>query len=562
MKKLFNNVFSIFVFLTTLLLLIGCGNNETTNKKTGSTGSTNQTSLSENNDSVNVLVIGNSSTYEESYYVYEYLKDYETNKPVNFACLYSNVFSLEDHVNNIKNNNKVYDYYLQEGENNPVTKTNESINGVLDDLSWNYIILEQSYERSEIANDYASHLSTIIKELKKDRPNAKYYFSTSIIPSGTDNERNTKFENISYAIKNFVKTNKNIDKVFYTGTLIENLRTSELIDDIFNESFKLSDLGKRIVSAYWVKEILNIDLGENIDGFITRQKDVFSEALNNVILNPLSITISTEYPKKLDFKYQDSLYLLAIGNSFTANSFEYLFDFVSNIGIKEFVIAYLYIGGSSLEDHVNNYFSQANSYSYRRWGTGIGYKVNDNTSIQTALNEYEWDIITVQQVSQNSGMKNTVEPHLTRLLTYLKRDNKNENTKYGYHMTWAYQSDSSHFGFPLYNNNQLTMYESIVDVAENTALVNEDIDFIIPSGTTIQNLRTSSLGDTLTQDGYHLGKLGCYAAGLTWIKTITGIDLEKITYMPIGVGVSNHIAEIKKAVDDAYSNPYKISSQK
>ena len=27
-------------------------------------------------------------------------------------------------------------------------------------------------------------------------------------------------------------------------------------------------------------------------------------------------------------------------------------------------------------------------------------------------------------------------------------------------------------------------------------------------------------------------------------------------------GVSNHIAEIKKAVDDAYSNPYKISSQK
>ena len=62
-----------------------------------------------------------------------------------------------------------------------------------------------------------------------------------------------------------------------------------------------------------------------------------------------------------------------------------------------------------------------------------------------------------------------------------------------------------------------------------------EIDFVIPSGTAIQNARTSSLGDTLTRDGYHLSVIGRYIAGLTYAYKLTGVSIENIEYAPYGV---------------------------
>lgn len=43
---------------------------------------------------------------------------------------------------------------------------------------------------------------------------------------------------------------------------------------------------------------------------------------------------------------------------------------------------------------------------------------------------------------------------------------------------------------------------------------------MIPTGTVIQDLRGSVIGDCLTRDGYHLNDLGCLAASYTWYAVL------------------------------------------
>ena len=90
------------------------------------------------------------------------------------------------------------------------------------------------------------------------------------------------------------------------------------------------------------------------------------------------------------------------------------------------------------------------------------------------------------------------------------------------HQTWAYAADSDHSGFACYDNDQMKMYRAIVDANERAAgLVG--IDIIIPSGTAVQNARTSFIGDNMDRDGYHLDLLwGRYTAACTWFETLFG----------------------------------------
>src|SRR5690554_6809134 len=82
-----------------------------------------------------------------------------------------------------------------------------------------------------------------------------------------------------------------------------------------------------------------------------------------------------------------------------------------------------------------------------------------------------------------------------------------------------------------YQNNQMSMYNGIVDAMETVILPDEAFDFLIPAGTAIQNVRTSFIGDVLTRDGYHLSiPLGRYIAGMTWVRIIAG-SIDDVTWV-------------------------------
>ncbi|MBR3778148.1 MAG: DUF4886 domain-containing protein [Clostridia bacterium] len=253
-----------------------------------------------------------------------------------------------------------------------------------------------------------------------------------------------------------------------------------------------------------------------------------------------------------------SIKILAIGNSFSVDAMRnHLYDVLKSAGHDQVILGNLYVGGCSLDQHWGYINGKQKAYEYfknddnGKWVSTVGYDA------LTALREETWDIITVQQASPNSGQPNTFG-NLSNIVNWIEQNKTNNDAKIFWHMTWAYQQNSTHSAFPNYGSNQMQMYNAIVNAAENTAMKVEGIDGIIPAGTAIQNLRGTKLGDTLTADGYHLSDTyGDYTASLMWYVALTGGSLDEVTYVPNSV--SAHIYNVKRAVARAYYQPYAVS---
>jgi len=108
----------------------------------------------------------------------------------------------------------------------------------------------------------------------------------------------------------------------------------------------------------------------------------------------------------------------------------------------------------------------------------------------------------------------------------------------------------------------MTMYKAITKAVNAEVLTEDLIDGMIPTGTTIQNMRTSYLGDTLTRDTSHLSyDFGRYAAGLTWLKAITGIAPEAVDWVPSSYPtLSAHRDMINQAVNSAVKTPFAVTA--
>ncbi len=272
-----------------------------------------------------------------------------------------------------------------------------------------------------------------------------------------------------------------------------------------------------------------------------------------------------------------TLKLLAIGNSFSEDSLAHLYLVAKDAGIENVVIGHLYKGGCSLETHWNAMNGGASAHEFMLANdSGAMVKQTANAD-RTATNssgtllyyyrpEYvisytDWDYITLQQVSGSSGLADTYSPYLENIVAFVNQHKTNENAKLYWHMTWAYQADSTKSEFASYGNDQMTMYNGILNAVNTKILTNSSFDGVIPSGTAIQNLRTSHLGDNLTRDGYHLDTgIGRYTASLTWLATLTGIDISDIDYVPSSyTAIGDHLDCIKDAVKKAIAKPYEIT---
>ena len=91
--------------------------------------------------------------------------------------------------------------------------------------------------------------------------------------------------------------------------------------------------------------------------------------------------------------------------------------------------------------------------------------------------------------------------------------------------------------------------------------IEESVDFIIPTGTAIQNARALT-DEVITRDTYHLSyDKGRFIAGLTFFTKITGIPIDGITWTPDGVD-EKFLDIAIRVVNDAIKNPYSITQYK
>ena len=252
-----------------------------------------------------------------------------------------------------------------------------------------------------------------------------------------------------------------------------------------------------------------------------------------------------------------TLKVLAIGNSFSDDGMEHLAEILVGEGYTDFILGNLYIGGCSMDGHKARIDSGAKDYSFRT-NTGSGWTTVQE-SIQYGLDYADWQIITIQQVSGYSGIPESYG-NMQYIIDYV-RDRVDPFVKIFFHMTWAYQSTSGHGDFAKYNKNQMQMYNAITSTVQTLVVGNWNIEGYIPSGTAIQNLRTSYLGDNLTRDGYHLSyDIGRYTAALTWYKELTGADITDLTTVPRAYSyISQYLPAIKEAVNNAIEKPFEVT---
>ncbi len=262
--------------------------------------------------------------------------------------------------------------------------------------------------------------------------------------------------------------------------------------------------------------------------------------------------IQTTQARKIQ---NDTIKVLAIGNSFSVDAMEeHLSDLAQAAGLAT-VLGNMYIGGCPIDRHVKNLREDIADYSYRKFDPKGNRQETKDFTLEKALADEDWDYVTVQQSSPNSGLPETYAL-LPELVEYIHL--KAPGAIILFHQTWAYSPDSKHKHFGRYGKDQLKMYSAICDAVQSE-IPKAGIRLVIPSGTAIQNARTSFLGTDLTRDGYHLSRLhGRYIASCTWLEAVLGKNPVGNPHCPEGM-TEKECRTAQKAAHKAIKRPFKIS---
>ena len=299
--------------------------------------------------------------------------------------------------------------------------------------------------------------------------------------------------------------------------------------------------------------------------------------VGNYDVTVYSSSLDTSATYQVSVTPANKLKVLMIGNSFADDAINYAYEIALNSGIpaENILIADIYIGGCSIDTHWANAQNNAPAYRFGLERNGYFNSSNTDWTMEEAIMYADWDFITFQQNSGNSGKQSSYS-NLQKLMDYVydvatdevNNPNANPNVKFAWHQTWAYASNTTNSAFSVYGKNQMTMYNYIMSCLQLEVLP-KDFVAIIPNGTAIQNARTSYLGDNLTRDQYdHLtNEAGRYIAAMGLVGTLTGRDMSAITWKPADSGFSfvmnsQMIAVCKESFANATISPYQITNSK
>ena len=217
--------------------------------------------------------------------------------------------------------------------------------------------------------------------------------------------------------------------------------------------------------------------------------------------------------------------VLMIGNSFSVDAARYTHQLSLGSDI-EIELGVLYVGGCSLEQHVNFIKEGSSPYEWFINGESTGKYI----SLKDALLMKKWDYITLQQVSVFSGLLDTFYPYINQLVEYVRE--YQEAATLVLHKTWPYETGFENTNFEHYQYDRKTMYACINNAY---AQVQKDlhINIVIRSGDIIE-AAIEKYGEHFHKDGFHLNDEGRYLAALGFVHTFKGNKIISELYIPEG----------------------------
>ena len=533
-------------------------------------------------NAIRILAIGDNYAVDAmEKYLYDLLKGagYDT---VHLGILYADKSTLDTHYAAVKGDTKSYEF--RQNDSGKWTKqTKVAPSAAFKAAKWDYVILQQAALDSGVDATY-SKLDDLTALVQKQCGDADLYWHM-----GWSFRRQTDvdgFENYKYNAKvmyeaivksslKYAMRNNEMMGIIPAATTIQNLRTSTLRDSLTKDGIRLSDYGAYAVALTWY----SLFTGESAKDATYRPDAVkerfaeLAEAADNALSVPNEVTAGESELKDLK--------ILSIGHSFSLDAMAtYMWDAFDAAGYNV-TIAYLYYPSCALEQQYH--YVTDNSKSYERYGKNENghWVTQSNVCATDALWDEDWDIVTFQPDPDYGhgtacycqwGCNKTIENdyiHFNDLVNKVKSllastDNPNgpnTDVKFYYHLTWTWRADCYLYQTANVGHDQNTLYQAFIDATEQYILPNENIQGVIPCNTTIQNARTSWMGDTFNaegkDDGYHLSDKGDLAAALTWVSYFTGIKASKI-FVDCSYTDAQYAA-ITEAVDNAIANPLEVT---
>lgn len=251
----------------------------------------------------------------------------------------------------------------------------------------------------------------------------------------------------------------------------------------------------------------------------------FFLSIVSIILS-LPITAENAVLKKAELRVLD------IGNSYTIDATS-LLPLVAKASKSDLSTICLYRcvrGSASFKSWVDIYNNNDTTSTYSiskvlgdlsaNVQTGKG-EAGDGELFRKALTNETWDLIIIHQYSlyapyYSKWNNNNGAGYLDELISIIKKHQP--NAELGFHLVHSYWSEYS-------RNTEKSSFDRWQLIANSTKSFCEDygVDFVIPYGTAIQNLRTTSLNNEydLTRDGIHCGYgLAQYTAACCYYEAL------------------------------------------
>ena len=289
--------------------------------------------------------------------------------------------------------------------------------------------------------------------------------------------------------------------------------------------------------------------------------------------------------------------MLSIGNSYSADALSYVPFILENMGVDVNIqIGLLIMGGGTLTNHVDNFENQIPNYACFIYEGGGSWQFRGQQTIQYGLDNYEWDIIMLQQVSYYAPNWSTYQPSLDTLIDLISNYLDNSE-RFGWYLVQSRPSISGNG--PNYPDDTIISNYSNIAINAQRVLNETACEFVVPVGTALQNARTipdiKAIGDYanlevnisglgyLTADGTHLQEgLPCQIAAYSFVLSIleqygalqaypiigestrvtpewmAGKNIPGINGTPVGSNDMNCLIGQQSAVE-AFNNPFQIT---
>lgn len=268
--------------------------------------------------------------------------------------------------------------------------------------------------------------------------------------------------------------------------------------------------------------------------------------------------------------------ILTLGNEQSVDGAQYLVPMARELGV-EVVLAHLFTNAATVATFAGNTkgdTSGALIFNFYKF-SGDAWTVQSGYSLKKALQDDTWDYIIFSQSMGLAGDPETIQGsvaeryHLSQLATYVNYNMKTAGgtsykAKMFWNMTWAFEDTATYSDFGKYGYDQMAMYNAIVSTTQGAlanSTVKKYIKFFIPTGTAVQNLRTSYWFDGITRDGSNLSYMGKILSAMMLLRSVVDVDINNLTFESYEelAFAKPDLDVLKEAVNNAYAKPYEVT---